>query len=180
MSRFRLGSILAAAGILITIGGCAESPSASGLDTASLTKLSAPQGPSYSVSGGSDEVTAVIGPEGGTLALAEGHQLVFPAGAVSQPTAITMRADDNFVGVHLEPHGLQFPANAAPVLTLNATGATRGFAGLTVVYVDEDGIIAEVLPTRTLRGEALQTRLRHFSGYIGAGTRQAAAAYEAP
>lgn len=175
MSRFRLGSLAALAGILITIGGCAESPSGAGLDV-SLSKLPAPQSPSFSRSGSADEASAVIGPEGGSLALEGGHTLVFPAGAVTEPTVISMRTDREFVGVHLEPHGLQFPAHAAPVLTLNASGATAGFGRLTVVYVDEVGQIAEVLPTQVVRGESLQTRLKHFSGYIGAGTRQSYAA----
>lgn len=180
MSRFRLRSILAAtAGILITTGGCAESPSAPALpEAAQLVKLAAPAGPSFSRAGGAETATAVIGPNGGSLVLSEGHRLVFPAGALSAPTEITMRRDARFVGVHLEPHGLRFPVDAAPVLTLNASGATAGFSGLTVVYVDEAGQIAEVLPTTTLGGAVLRTELRHFSGYIGTGTRQEA--YQAP
>lgn len=174
MSRFRLRSILAAAaGILITTGGCAESPSAPALPEASqLVKLTAPVGPSFSRAGGAEAATAVIGPEGGVLTIAEGHQLVFPAGALSEPTEISMRPDPVYVGVHLEPHGLQFRANAAPVLTLNAAGATAGFTRLTVVYVDEGGEIDEVLPTRTLGGSIARTELRHFSGYITTGHRQ--------
>lgn len=178
MSRFRLGSILALAGILITTGGCAESPSAPVLpESAALVKLPAPVRPAFSRNGG-EVASAVIGPRGGSITLGEGHRLVFPAGAVSEPTTITMRADAKFVGVHLEPHGLQFPTNAAPVLTLNASGATAGFSNLTVVYVDEAGAIAEVLPTNTLGGTVLRTELQHFSGYIGTGSRQAA--YSAP
>lgn len=179
MSRFRLGSLVAlAAGILITTGGCAESPSAPTLSaSAALVKLPAPVRPAYSRSGG-ESATAVIGPRGGTITLSEGHRLVFPAGAVSAPTAITMRTDAEFVGVHLEPHGLQFPADAAPVLTLNASGSTAGFSNLTVVYVDEAGEIAEILPTSTLGGTVLRTELQHFSGYIGTGSRQSS--YQAP
>ena len=179
MSRFRLGTILAAAGILITTGGCAESATAPVLpEAAQLVKLTAPVGPSFSRAGGAETATAVIGPRGGSIALGEGHRLVFPAGALSEPTEITMRTDPEFVGVHLEPHGLRFPASATPVLTLNASGATAGFSGLTVVYVDEAGQIAEVLPTTTLGGAVLRTTLQHFSGYIGTGTRQEA--YQAP
>lgn len=172
MSRFRLGSILAvAAGILITTGGCAESPSAPPSETAGLVMLRAPQGAIFSHSGEGSS-SAVIGPEGGTLSIGSGHQLVFPAGAVSAPTVISMRADPVYVGVHLEPHGLQFPASAAPVLTLNASGATAGFERLAVVYVDEAGEIAEVLPTRTTGGSIVRAKLRHFSGYITTGHRQ--------
>lgn len=173
MVRSRLSSILAlAAGILITTGGCAESPSgAAVVDTSALVMLRAPQGPSFSRSGEGTS-SAVIGPEGGTLSTSWGHQLVFPAGALSEPTEITMSTDPIYVGVHLQPHGLEFPANAAPVLTLNATGATVGFTRLAVVYVDDAGQIAEVLPTRTVNGAVVRTQLRHFSGYITTGHRQ--------
>jgi hypothetical protein len=169
MSRFRLGSILAAAaGILIISGGCAESPSAPVQAGAALELLRAPQGPSFDRSG-SESRSQVIGPEGGVIELAVGR-LVFPAGAVSQPTEIGMRVDGEYQGVRLSPHGLQFPANAQPVLELRAVGAGADRAGLTVVYVDEANQILEVLPTDS-RGSRLTTSLEHFSGYIIATTR---------
>jgi hypothetical protein len=176
MARSRLGSVLAlAAGILITTGGCAESPSApTAADASALVMLRTPQGPSFSRSGGDGVAKAIIGPQGGSISLAEGHRLVFPAGALSAPTEISMQADAKYVGVHLEPHGLRFPAGASPVLTLNASGSTAGFSRFAVVYVDEAGQIAEVLPTRT-QGGVLRTELEHFSGYIGTGSRQESA-----
>jgi hypothetical protein len=97
---------------------------------------------------------------------------VFPAGALREPTLISMTTDPEYVGVELEPHGLVFPAGRGPVLTLNYSGAdVSPFSSLAVVYVDDAGNPLEVLPTSVLGGsEKLRTRLQHFSGYITIGT----------
>jgi hypothetical protein len=164
MSRFRLGSILAvAAGILIISGGCAESPSAPVEAGASLELLRMPQGPSFARSG-SESRSQVIGPEGGVIELAAGR-LTFPAGAVSQPTEIGMRVDGEYQGVHLSPHGLQFPAGAQPVLELRAVGSGAERSNLTVVYVDDARQILEVMSTAR-QGSRVITHLEHFSGYL--------------
>jgi hypothetical protein len=168
MSRFRLGSILALAGILITTGGCAESPSAPVEVGAGLELLALPQGPSFAVSAGG-YASKVIGPEGGIIALGD-SRLTFPAGAVSQPTEISVRADGRFQGVRLSPHGLQFPANAQPVLELRAKGSAAARGDLQVVYVDEVNQILEVLPT-TRHGNTVSVNLEHFSGYLLSGGR---------
>ncbi|HET7228828.1 MAG TPA: hypothetical protein VFJ16_02365 [Longimicrobium sp.] len=168
MSRvsFRKAS-LALAGILIGIGGCAESPSAPAAVPA-YHFLAAPAGPQLSRSGTSS--SAVIGPEGGVLTTTNGHRIVFPAGAVAGPTEVTLTSDPRYAGVELEPHGLQFPAGHEPVLTLNV-GATSlaGFSHVNVLYVDDQDRVLEVLPT-DLTGQRIETRLHHFSGYIGAGS----------
>lgn len=164
MSRFRLGTILAAAaGILITTGGCAESPSAPAEVGAGLELLAVPQGPSFAMSA-TGAVSKVIGPEGGVILVGD-SRLVFPAGAVSQPTEIGIRADAEYQGVRLSPHGLQFPANAQPVLELRAKGTAAARASLQVVYVDDANQILEVLPT-TRRGNTVSVNLEHFSGYL--------------
>jgi hypothetical protein len=169
MARSRVGSILAlAAGILITTGGCAESPSAPVQAGASLELLRLQQGPSFARSG-SETRSQVIGPEGGVIEIAAGR-LVFPAGAVSQPIEIGMRADGAYQGVRLSPHGLQFPANAKPVLELRATGPGVDRLALQVVYVNEANQILEVLPTDR-HGNRVTTHLEHFSGYILSGGR---------
>jgi hypothetical protein len=170
MFRFRLGSILAAtAGILITTGGCAESPSAPVQVGSGLELLLAPEGPSFARSG-SDAASQLIGPEGGVIELADGHRLVFPAGALSQPTEIGMRVDAQYQGVRLSPHGLQFPANAQPVLELRAAGSAANRASLQVVYVNDSNSILEVLPTDR-HGNRVIAHLEHFSGYIISGGR---------
>ena len=170
MSRFRLGSIVAvAAGILIVTGGCAESPSAPAGAGAGLELLRLPeQGPSLSRSG-SESSSQVIGPEGGVIEISAGR-VVFPAGALSQPTQIGIRADGLYQGVHLSPHGLQFPAGARPTLELRATGTGVDRLWMQVVYVDDAHRILEVLSTES-QGSRVTTRLEHFSGYIIATTR---------
>ena len=99
-----------------------------------------------------------------------GDRIVFPAGAVSAPTEIGMRADDTYQGVRLSPHGLTFPASAQPVLELRAVGEGAFRRQLTVVYVDDGDSILEVLPTDR-HGNTLRVNLEHFSGYIVAGGR---------
>jgi hypothetical protein len=170
MSRFRLGSLLAfAAGILITTGGCAESPTAPAVPGAELELLARPQGPSFAISADAS-TSRVIGPEGGVIELGA-YRLQFPAGAVSEPTEIGMRADDQYQGVRLSPHGLQFPANAQPELTLVATGASAGrYSWLTVTYVDDANRILEVLDTDR-NGNRVTAHLEHFSGYLISGGR---------
>jgi hypothetical protein len=170
MSKFTLRAAAAAlAGILIAIGGCAESPSAPvAPDVSDLTFLRTPTGPSFSLGGSS---VAVIDQNGGTLRTIEGHKLVFPAGAVSQPTRITMATVDGYVGVDLQPHGLTFPAGHEPVLTLDYSAATvsDGSSDLFVVYVDESNAVAEVLATRVLgQDRKVRANLQHFSRYITA------------
>jgi hypothetical protein len=170
MSRFRLGSILAAAGILIVSGGCAESPSAPAPVGAGLELLLNPEGPSFSRSVGTGASSRVIGAEGGVIELGNGYRLTFPAGALSQPTEIGMRVDGEYQGVRLSPHGLTFPAGAQPVLELRAVGGGAERRTLSIVYVDDSNNILEVLPT-TRHGNELSVHLEHFSGYIAAGGR---------
>ena len=164
-NRFRTVS-LALAGILIGIGGCTESPSAPAMPAAHYQFLAAPQGPLFSKS---VESSAVIGPEGGVLVSSAGHRIEFPAGALAEPTEITLSANTRYAGVELEPHGLRFPAGHEPVLTINTGGADLSrFDGVDVLYVDGNNTVLDVLPTR-VQGGQLQTRLQHFSGYIGPG-----------
>ena len=167
MSKLSLRAATAAlAGILIAIGGCAESPSA---PAEQPTLLRTPLTPSLSRAGAT--ASAVIGVQGGTLQTSAGHKIVFPAGALSQPTTITMSTVPGYAGVDLQPHGLVFPATAQPVLTLNfAAAETTGFSRFSIVYVDETGAISEVLRTRELGKDMLRANLQHFSGYMASGT----------
>jgi hypothetical protein len=57
---------------------------------------------SYSVSG-------TITPWGGTLTIPEADfSITFPMGAVSQPVAVTITSDPNFVAYTMKPHGIRF------------------------------------------------------------------------
>jgi len=156
-------SALALAGILITIGGCSESPSSVSSRQFVTRSVSA----RFSVSG---STASVIDARGGVLETAAGDRIVFPAGAVTTPTLITITSSSTQVGVELEPHGLRFSSTAAPVLILNTTGSNAAsFRRLDVSYVDESGNVAEVLPAVTGTG-TLSTTLRHFSRYTASGT----------
>lgn len=154
-------SALALAGILITIGGCSESPSAT-----ADPFLVRERGARFDVGG---TAGAVIGPEGGSIQTAAGDRIVFPEGALAEPTAISITSNTDYVGVELEPHGLRFPAGHEPVLQLSTSGSNaRAFRSLSTVYVDESGTVAEVLPTE-VRGNRTEANLHHFSGYLVAG-----------
>jgi|tagenome__1003787_1003787.scaffolds.fasta_scaffold20976725_4 hypothetical protein len=162
-NRSLRSSALALAGILITIGGCSESPSAVSSRQFVARSVSA----RFSVSGSS---ASVIDARGGTLVTAAGDRIVFPAGALSAPTLITITSSSSQVGVELEPHGLKFSAAHAPVLILNiADSNAASFGRLDVSYVDESGNVAEVLPAAE-GATTLTTTLRHFSGYTASGT----------
>jgi hypothetical protein len=160
MSRITLRRpSLALAGILIAIGGCAESPSSpSGAEF-----LARGPHPRYEQSGSR---SAVIDERGGTLVTSAGDRITFPAGALSGNTRITITSNDDFVGVELKPHGLHFPQGRQPVLELNAGGAAaESGRSIDVAYVDESGNVAEVLDASASGGE-LRTNLQHFSGYL--------------
>jgi hypothetical protein len=165
MSRISLRRpSLALAGILIAIGGCSENPSGPN----GYQFIHRSRGASFSVSGGSD-ATALITPLGGVVATAAGDRIVFPIGAVSKPTQITLHSSTEYVGVEVEPHGLRFPNGRRPVLTLNTAGSdVAAYGAVDVVYVNESGQVADVLHT-TGNGASLQAELPHFSIYTAAG-----------
>jgi hypothetical protein len=161
LNRSLRTSALALAGILITIGGCSESPSGAGSQF-----VVREGGARFNVSG---TASAVITPAGGTIETAAGDRIVFPAGAVAEATKITVTSSRQYAGVELEPHGLRFPAGGEPVLQISTAGSNaRSFRSLNIVYVDESGVVAEILPT-SVGGGATVANLRHFSGYIIAG-----------
>lgn len=152
---------LALAGILIAIGGCAESPST-------------PAAPHFLARGAhvrfdaSGTGAAVIDARGGTVQTSAGDRIVFPAGAVSQPTTVQLTSDATLIAVEVEPHGLTFPAGHEPTLILNGSG-TR-VVGAAVGYVDPDGNLAEVLRADNAGGaDKLRTTLHHFSKYVALG-----------
>ena len=171
MPKFALRSLAAAAlaGILITIGGCADSSPLPTEGGASLRIVQAPAAISFARA--ADVASAVIGPEGGALQLASGHKLVFPAGALSAPTQISMSNHPAYAGVILQPHGLTFPAGAQPVLTLDNGGVSlAAFRTLAIAYVGDSGEVEEVLATDVLAGgRKLRASLPHFSIFVTAG-----------
>jgi hypothetical protein len=154
-------NVAALAGILITIGGCSESPAGAGSQF-----VVREAGARFDVSGTS---SAVITPAGGSIQTAAGDRIVFPAGAVAEPTTVTLTSSTQYAGVELEPHGLRFPAGHEPVLQISTAGSNaRAFRSLSIVYVDESGVVSEFLPTQ-VGGNRTETNLHHFSGYLVAG-----------
>ena len=159
---------LALAGILIGLGGCAESPSAPAAKGAGAYQvLQVAAGARMDAFG---SASAVIGPEGGVVSAPGGATLSFPAGALAEPTTISLAPVAGVVGVEVQPHGLTFAAGYEPTLTLPYVGANvAGLSRLSVVYVD-GGAITEVLSTSVSTGaQTLTARLPHFSIYAGAG-----------
>jgi hypothetical protein len=111
----------------------------------------------------------VIGVAGGTVVTPAGDRLIFPVGALAQPTEITLTSSDSYVGVQVQPHGLTFAPGRQPVLVLNTAGSNAGsFRKLEVSYVDESGNVAEVFPAAA-GAETLTTTLPHFSGFLASG-----------
>jgi hypothetical protein len=155
----------ALAGILIAIGGCTESPSAPATPSAPQFVIRSSH-LRFDVSG---SASAVIGVAGGTVVTPAGDRLIFPVGALAQPTEITLTSSDSYVGVQVQPHGLTFAPGRQPVLVLNTAGSNAGsFRKLEVSYVDESGNVAEVFPAAA-GAETLTTTLPHFSGFLASG-----------
>jgi hypothetical protein len=162
----RLLPSLAAAGILITIGGCADVPTAPA-DLA-LDAQFTPVATSRTAT--TTPVGALIGPQGGVIE-AGGHRLVFPEGALARPTMITMQPMDGMAGAVFGPHGLVFPSGAQPKLTLSIAGSdVAAFSVLAIGYVGASGTIEEVFEAnRSADGNHLSAAIPHFSGYLGIG-----------
>jgi len=130
-----------------------------------------------------ESATAVIGPDGGALALpAAGLRVTFAPGAVAAPVSITVRtASAGRIAYDFAPHGLVF---AAPVRVEQAVGseAAAGLTGgLVATYLDagytdrrDGGYTADevlaLLPSADPRTAAFV--VRHFSGYQLASGRK--------
>ena len=160
MQKIRLRSAATAlAGILIAIGGCAESPSS----PAAPEFLKRGPMPSFDVGG---TAAAVIDARGGVVQSVAGDRIVFPAGAVTSPVLVTLSSDRNYVGVELQPHGTTFTPGREPTLILNAGTSVPSRAR--IVYVNDEGAIVEVLSTDAGNGQ-LRASLSHFSKYASIG-----------
>jgi hypothetical protein len=172
MKRSTFRAFAAIASLMAGLG-CAESPAAPGAPTTgSVRLLRAPTTSSVHASrSGAGSASAVIGPDGGGIVLGNAR-IEFPAGALGEPTTITMSAASGLYGVELQPHGLVFPQDAQPTLTVGyAAAAAAGFSRLSLVYVDDRMNVLEVLPTQSdTQTGSLTARLPHFSGYMAGGS----------
>ena len=109
-------------------------------------------------------VTQTVGPAGGVIRIGP-HTLVIPAGALDRAVAITASAPaGQHVVVDFAPEGLSFRYPAA----LRLSYAHCAYRPLLprVVYINDLLSILELLPSLDdSAGEAVTTRIRHFSGY---------------
>ncbi len=109
-------------------------------------------------------VTQTVGPLGGVVRVGP-HSLVIPPGALDGPVAITASAPEGqHVTVDFAPEGLRFRYPA--VLSLSYAHCDHRPLLPRVVYIDDLLSILELLPSLDdLAGQAVTTKLRHFSGY---------------
>ncbi|MQA91387.1 MAG: hypothetical protein GEU90_14350 [Gemmatimonas sp.] len=120
---------------------------------------------------------ATIGPEGGTLAIAGGHSLYFPPGALPDTLTVSAVRDPLKILVDFAPHGLVFPDSAQPQLTYSYEGGILlgllspllgGLidpSDLLVVYLN-GRLVADILPTTVDEDAKVATaNLSHFSTY---------------
>jgi hypothetical protein len=108
---------------------------------------------------------AIIGPKGGTLRVGD-HELVVPAGALTEETLISAEAPtSSLVDVKLLPHGLQF---RKPVkLTLSYERCVRPtLTDLLVAYLGQGNRLLELPPSVDDKsGRDVTAEIDHFSRY---------------
>jgi hypothetical protein len=123
------------------------------------------------------QTSGTIGPEGGTLSIpGADFTIMFPRGAVSKATTITIIANsDGYVGYEMLPHGLTF---ARPVIATQGLGHAAQSVGVFCAYlapgdeIGSDGFAnaTEIEHSATNYGvgqAGVQVwTLNHFSRYI--------------
>lgn len=170
MPRHTLRVLAVAAATLLAGYGCTDVAAPTSNVSAAGTTLLQQSAPRFS-GGASRSASRVITAEGGVVELESGHRITFPAGAVAEPTLITMTAHPTYLGVEMQPHGLSFPEGREPVLSISYAGVSvSGYRRLSIVYTDDAGNILEVLATtRQFQHHTVSARLQHFSPYIVGG-----------
>lgn len=111
-------------------------------------------------------VSALIGPEGGTLALSgSDFTMYIPAGALKAPTMITVTSVAGpYVTYDMQPHGLQFLRPVTAVQDLGNTATYRTSAGGTVrsAYLSDRN--DQIAPDGTAAPAELQAASTLFYG----------------
>lgn len=101
-----------------------------------------------------------------------GLRVVFPPGALSEATEISIRIPDpRLVGYEFAPHGLEFDKAVVVRQDLDDTEAEENsslLSQLVGAYVEEITSVTEALEilSLSLDDEEVRFRIRHFSGYI--------------
>lgn len=106
-----------------------------------------------------------IGPYGGSITIGD-HQLVIPAGALSQYVLISgTRQSGPIAEVDFQPHGLRFARPAT--LRLSYSNCTVSSGSIQrIVYVDDAKSILETPASLDdQRNDVVSAAISHFSGY---------------
>jgi len=106
----------------------------------------------------------IIGPQGGTIKVGE-HELVIPAGALTQEELIVAEAPtSSVVDVSFAPHGLQFARSAR--LTLSYKGCVRPTSSDFMVAYIQGNQILELPPSVDRKADdKVDAEIDHFSRY---------------
>jgi len=114
-----------------------------------------------------------IGSLGGKITVGS-HELVIPAGALSQTVLITATQQSGTIAlVDFQPHGLRFAKPAT--LRMSYSSCSTGSSSVqSVVYLNDENAIVETPPSvDDAKTDAVQALIGHFSGYAIATTRDA-------
>lgn len=114
-----------------------------------------------------DQITAskVIGPLGGSLVVGD-HELVVPAGALSQNVTISgTRVSGSVAEVDFQPHGLKFAKPATLRLSYSVCKTSQKNVQ-SIVYVDDaQQILESPQSTDDAKTDKVTAWINHFSGY---------------
>jgi hypothetical protein len=127
-------------------------------------------------------VSKRIDVSGGVISIpATGLTMVFPAGAVSNPTTITVTSDDKYVAYRMEPSGIHFNKDVVvtQLLTLTQVAGAPLRTQIFAAYIADDNVklsgkvpVLELEPSSTSLSpltnlpEAQVWLIRHFSRYM--------------
>jgi hypothetical protein len=127
-------------------------------------------------------VSQRIDASGGVISIpATGLTMVFPAGAVSEPTTIRVTSDDKYVAYKMEPSGIHFDKDVVvtQLLSFTEVAGTPLRTQLFAAYIADDNTklsgkvpVLELEPSHTVLSavtglpEAHVWLIRHFSRYM--------------
>lgn len=127
-------------------------------------------------------VSKRIDPSGGVISVpATGLTMVFPAGALREPTTIRVTSDDKYVAYKMEPSGIHFDKDVVvtQLLSFTEVAGTPLRTQLFAAYIADDNTklsgkvpVLELEPSHTVFStltnlpEAEVWVIRHFSRYM--------------